>query len=623
MPKLSFSDLTYYKSWLAKARDYHEKQFLQRIDPDRIMGSYEGRKYLTQENPLNSSTDQTPVDRISLNKFFPSTATLVTTLYPQNPKFLCTPKRTTPQDELSAKVLSSAMNYYFEEIGAEQENQNAIVNAWFNGFGCVKQGWRTVTRQVNPPEMIQEPQGLMAKLGGMFGKPKVKETNMEQGDSDEYIEQDEPFLFSIDPRDILLDPDMPFNKGQKVAHRIKRSLEQIKTCGLYKDLGDNFYSSMRTKKDDREIELDLWELWCVEDGVPYVITLCDRWEQPLRYQRMDYLSEGLPFTFLALNVEPKVTYPISHGKIIQNAQREIDYILTLQLKHLDKHRNQVLVNEKALSESGKRTLENNKLGGVVYTNVPVTSGVYSPITTAPIPADMFNLQGILTNQLMELLTVTGARATGASELETATQEKIAEMGNQMRTAGMQKMIKSFITKQGKKLSQDLKQFATAPAIFKITGLNVQDPMTGQLITDKWVEFGTEGNPTSLKDAIQGDYDIDVSMVSTSERELPVIRKQLVDAIGLLSNPVMQQSLAMEGKKVRTSELVKDLLKTFDTLANTDKYLEDLPPPPMMPPQMPPMGPGGIPAPQPGLEVPSPEAIQGGVENVNVPQEMPL
>ena len=602
MADITYGDFTYWKKFLFKMRDYHDKEFTERIEPEKLKTCFEG-KYVSEKEDYRTqiSNSQAGVDKIRINKFFPATATVVSTLYPQNPKYVVTGRR--DGDDVTAKVLASSMNYYMEEMGAKNENQMAILNAWFNGFGCVKQGWYTSfgTSGSNNAATAQ-PAGFMGKLKQMFTGTDAQDTNIEQEDN-EFIIEDRPFLLSVDPNDIFLDHERPFKKHRVIAHKLKKTLQDIRTCGLYNDLDDDFYASLRTSDDDRDVELTLWEVWLMQKDGLYLMTYCDRWQKPLRWQKMGYLSEGFPFQLLRLNQEPGVTYPISHLSIAYRTQKERDYIMTLQLRQIDQFKNQLGIQEGALTPSGKVVLENNEPGGIVYFKGPISRSNYAPLTTAPIPADLFSMASILETNLQELLTVTGARMTGESALPTATQEKIAEMGNQIRTAGMTAEIRDFMIAEGKKLAQDIKQFATAPVLIKVTGLDLMDE-SGQPVTEKWINFGQGGEPM-LKDAVQGEYDYDIDTTEALRRDLPVVRKQLAElaATAMQMEPLFNRV----GKTFDAVAFFKDMAKNFETISNAEKYLKDLPAPPVMPGMMPGMAP---PEAMPGPEsIPTEESIR--------------
>jgi len=211
---------------------------------------------------------------------------------------------------------------------------------------------------------------------------------------------------------------------------------------------------------------------------------------------------------------------------------------------------------------------------------------------------------------------------GESENDTATQEKIADYGNQLRTATMQDQVNEFIKNQGRRLLQDLKQFATAPLMLKITGLNELDPVSGKRMSEEWAEFGTENNPKDFKEYIQGDYDVDIDVTNIARRDIGLIRRQMIEVIDSLKSTGLLDMMLQRGVDFDAEEYVKDLLENFETLKNTDKYFRKLPPMPpegMIPPGVMPPGAGippgaippegGLPRAVPGETVPPP----GGAE----------
>jgi hypothetical protein len=140
--KISKTDFDYFKGELDKDISYKEKEYDQRIEPEKIIAYYEGTRQLTNDS---LEVDDQDLNRVSLNKIFPATNTVVNTLYPANPGFTCKPRR--DGDEYSAKIAEGALNYYFKERNFLSHNQVAILNAWFFGFGAIKQGWRSTFKQ--------------------------------------------------------------------------------------------------------------------------------------------------------------------------------------------------------------------------------------------------------------------------------------------------------------------------------------------------------------------------------------------------------------------------------------------------------------------------------------------
>lgn len=573
--EINKSDFKYLKGYEKDMRAAHEKDFIGRLEPERIQKYYESERLISQIEASELGSDAQKVKRITLNKFFPATQTLLAVLYPRNPSFICTSKRG-KQEDFSAKIAMGAMNYYFDELNSLEENQDAIINAWFFGYGIIKQGWRQTFAYVDKNEgsFLED---VVRKAQKVF----TGEVNVEQ---EEVVLEDGPFLESVSPLDLELDHKRPFGKGRFICQKIPRTLDDIINSSLYKGyISSDFINNFRTKDDDRLVELIVREMWSVDNrGLYYVTYFVDEWNEPLAHKKMGYLSEKFPYKLLRLqkqaskySMDKVCTYPMSHFKIAMKDQREIDYILTLWLRNIDKFRSQTYVNKQKVKNSTE-ALEANEIGGIIYGEGPAAAGDIVSIGSTPLKQEMVGLLDMLIMNMQEILTVTGARM-GQTDMPTATQEQITESGNQVRTAGMQSAIRGFVIAQGKKLLQDLKQFATAPTLFKITGLDLRDPNTGQLITETWREFGTSENPQALKDAIQGEFDIEIDVHEEKPKNPEGVRAELTAIFNFLRDPMVLQALAQDNKRIRFAELIEDVLENSEVVNNPMQYIEDIPP----------------------------------------------
>ncbi len=586
MSNITRGDFDFFRKQLREDRSIHEKMYIQRIEPHKILAYYEGTRipgdlknsHIATTQQAIGENDELDLSRIALNKIFPATNTVATTLYPSNPGFTAGAKR--EQDEFKANIAQASMNYYFEEMNALEVNQRAIINAWLFGFGVVKQGWRTVFKRKSEVSLIpgdakNKVPTLRDRLGITSEKPSS--VNVETDNDDEFVALSEPFIYSVPTSDILLDGSQPFDKGKRITHHIRRSLYDVKKSGMY-DTSDAFMEKFGTKRDEREVMLDLWEKWVLLPGGWHILTMVDgpagEWKQPLRWDKSPYLSEGNAFKLLRLNLEPDMTYPISHMAAGQRIHRQSDYILSLQLKHIRKHRSLDLFYEKALDTQTKNAIKKNEIGGYGFSSKPLAEGIHTHVGGNTIPKDLFAMQAIVLDNLQEILSVSGARAesgTKKGQDPTATRDKIAEFGNQLRTQTMQDQVNLFLKKQGIKLLQDIKQFATSPVLFKVTGLNMTNPETGKNVTEEWVEFATENNPPALKEAIQGDFDIKIDATNLARRDTGLIRQQMEQMLGLMGNPVFVQLLQSEGTQFNFTEFLKDLFGNFETISNPNKY----------------------------------------------------
>ena len=123
--KISKADFDYYTGMLRKDEDYKDTQYTSRINPSKILMYYEGSRNI---DPKYNEMMEDDLNRISLNKIFPATQTVVSTLYPNNPGFIARPRRS--KSDIISKLAQTSLNYYFDEMNALEENQKAILNAW-------------------------------------------------------------------------------------------------------------------------------------------------------------------------------------------------------------------------------------------------------------------------------------------------------------------------------------------------------------------------------------------------------------------------------------------------------------------------------------------------------------
>lgn len=564
MANLTNSDFKYFKDKIKKDKDKHEKEFIQRINPDLIDAYYEGDPDKLEENGLNAT------DRISLNTLFPTTITLAAQFYPQNPKFVAMAKR--DGDELNANIAASSMNYYYEQMGAVRENQWAIMSAWLYGFGATKQGWRTVIKTNDPAKI--DSKTTEKTFASRIAKPFTGNVSMEEEETPDYIAEEGPFLYFINPKDLYFDCDEPFGRGKYFTHHLKRCLYDIRTSGLYK-IGEDFYSRFKQGKDEREVKLDLYEQWSWQRDGLYVFVFCDGWDKPLRFDKFPTAGEGFPFKILSLTTQINRVYPMPNARIAQRLQRLSDYILTLNKQAVERYRDIMVWDKNAFGPHEQAQIRANRIGSNIFSSRP-PSQAGQHYGGANIPKDLFGVQEIVSNNIKEILSVVGAKLSGESEFDTLGQEKIGEFGNQLRAQGMQQNIRDFLKAQGRKLLQDIKQFDTSEKIIKVTGLDLTDPETGLPVTEKWVEFATDRSPQTLREIIPQELDIDVDITNTANRDLPVIRKQLSEIIGLVTNPAIVQLLAAQGKMVRVDKLIEDAIGALETSGNPSNYIEDIP-----------------------------------------------
>jgi hypothetical protein len=109
----------------------------------------------------------------------------------------------------------------------------------------------------------------------------------------------------------------------------------------------------------------------------------------------------------------------------------------------------------------------------------------------------------------------------------------------------------------------IKQYATAPSLVPIVGMDIVDPQTGQLITDTWLEFGTANNPVTLKQTVAGDTDVEVDIKTAQKPDDAMKLKLFGDLANTLTQaPIIAQSLAEQKKKIDWGKFVQGWINAY-------------------------------------------------------------
>lgn len=536
---LSTADSEYLKKHLIDARGFQEKEFKSKIDVELYQAYYAGEDYRHDSANQIYSEDEF----ISLNKTFPATNRVVPSLYFQNPKIVFTPKKNST--EFSAKVLTAKVNYDFREMKVKKENQMTVLDAWYCGFGAAKIGYQTQFQYKDKPK----DKGMIEKtIDKVMGKSDNDERIID------YIEYEGSFVRRINPKFVYRDPKQPAGKDRFIWLQYPKTLEDITTSDVY-EYDSDFYTRFGSK-DPREVEIQLFEGWLRTRKGLYIVAMCDGYSKPIRWEKSSWQGDDFPISFLSFAEVNDLHYPPSFMKVTAKQQKHVNYLTTLQFNVINKFRNQTAINEKALSEEGERAIKENSIGGIIKFKQPVAGNI-APINSAPIPADLFNVANIMSENLQECLQVAGLRSGGAQNEPTLGQDQIKEFGNTIGLSGMQDKVREFVIDEARKLSQMIKQYATAPSLVPITGVDLKDPQTGKLVTDEWLEFGTPEQPITLRQAVAGDYDVDVD-IKTAQRPDDATKLKLFGDMAnmLFTNPMIGQVLAQAQDKINWGKFLK-------------------------------------------------------------------
>lgn len=554
MPKLSYEDLQYYQSIVDTDKKAHNAMLKKQL-PENILDAYEGR--ICERN----GSEFEVVGQNIEDYLFIAANTIIPTLFYQVPRPIIRGMR--EELKYSAAVISGLIKVYARD-DFKKEVQTCIIDAFLPyPFACMKVGYNSRTGKYSPTPSL-----LTGKTEG--GNDKSMEA------SQEYLKFEKPFIERQSPRYTYLDSSKPFGKDRRITFEYDRTLQELLDSNLYA-LSNEFmtYHKARNENDARKCTIKIMEHWCMKEGYAYKLVYTPDWHDELAWGKTPYKS--LPRELLCFNELGDRLYTTSHGYLAYEAQKELNYQNEIRKEHIDKTRRQHLVYGEGLSPEGRKVLEANIIDGVVYTKQPMTAGVYQQIGSQPMAQDVYaGIENI--RQYLKLILSTSGGRGGETDSKFAYTEKQQAMGDYMRASGLQDSVRDFAKNIIKKIVSNIVAFGDPEITIQITGKNVIDPITGELITGKEMQIGGAMG-LKLKEEIKGDldtdYTYDIDIMSAQRPDFAVVRAQLKEFIELMAT--LEPKLNMEGKKVEYAELAKDMANTFETLVDPEKYLSDMTP----------------------------------------------
>lgn len=579
---LTDGDFQYYKRYAHSMMDCHEKEFVRVIDPDLMRALYRGKSDKKRENTDDSGYWNDKAHYMALSKIFQATNTILPNLYYKNPTPIVVPKR--DSDPNSAALMTAILKHYMKLNKAKEQNQEAVLNAYFFGLGWKKIGYRTVfLPKTNEPESIPD-QSMFDKIRGGFQKfmgmeETPKPDNTMSRETPDLVDYETLFNDSESPMNIMLDHKADLANKKCILHRLPRTLHDLEVSGDYeeailKEIFDLMKHQNGSRFDSREIDLHLNELHILQKNGVWILTWIDEFGKALKYDKSDSKVSGFLFSPLILTNEPGVRYPVSHLRVAGQGQIKLNDLASLYVELIARSRNMLAVNRKALSAGQYEALEQNLIQGILSFDRDITPGVFQDIKSSPVSNDLPNLMNIIQQNITEVMGSDEQMVSGNSKNDTLGQDELARVGTKIRESGMLDRVQDWMVDQLRKEGTLIKQYSNAELNLVITGKDYSDPVTGERVEDKWVEFMTENNPLGAKHYLQGEFDYDINVEEALRPNKQLQQQQYLKLIEL--TPTIQQSL-MPNARFRTDLLIKAMLGTFEGIPSPELLVESIDP----------------------------------------------
>ena len=581
MPKITSDDVTRWRVEIQLAEQFRKDNFGEYHGSTRT-GVGENLEYYERGDIATGDTSQGVPERpyaATLNLIYTIAKVIIPALYYRNPRVLAFPKR--KQDENSAPISASLLNYYFGELNIKETNQLIILDAFLLGMGISKIGYATQFGMDIPDEgetKRREKSKIKKLVDGLLGKKPKEEEKKQNVELQENITAENPYVVWVSPFDFLIDPRATsIYDAQWVAHKIRKTLDEVKknknfknTQGLKgEDPVDSVVKDVPETQLDRFKTVDLYEIHYKTDEGIYILILAkdgDRYEY-LYHDKSIYEMDGFQFEILTFNKHGHKLYPKADVDIIKSLQDRLTMSFDMILDQVDKFVAKLFVDETALTKQGELALTDGNLGSIVKCNKNPNE-VAKETNFAQVKADMFGL----VNQIIDIIILesglTRAQLTGVTRAETATEAQIGQGGANIRLFARAESVADFSNRQARKLWQVVRQFVDLDKVELITGEGAVD--------EKGVSRFTWMEEVNSEDLAKAELRFQIEVGSTEKPDLTILRRQLENIVNILARTDIVALLQQQQKFLDVGELAMIIFKLYpDAIANPGKLIRPI------------------------------------------------
>jgi len=529
----------------------------------RMLDLYKGKHYdeLSEE------------DRLLVNICFSTINVIAPSISVNHPKITVGARK--PEDGDRAIITEAIVNYWWRHFDCQAHLRRAVDDYLIVGHGWLKVGYRFVEEEkiANPDPSVEHDDSVDPTQG--FSE-----------ETEVVVTEDRPFIERISPFDVFVDPDATaVDELTWIAHRVRRPMVEVQNDKRYNrqarmDAAPTSWSkwdgeSNRAKiaKHNDNAYVDVWEFYDIRKGT--VAIFCDGSDNFLvSPMKLEY-GYAHPFVMLRNYDVPEHFYPIGELESIEPLQYELNSTRTQMMNHRKRFSRKWLYKESAFDPQGRSALESDEDNVMV----PVVGdeplgGVITPMPAVVNPPDMYNMSGVIMQDIDRISGVAEFMRGGVSEINrTATEAAMIQDAANARTSDKLAAVERVIADCAKRLIGLAQQFMTGEQVVRVVGSQAM-PI--------WVTFD--------RDYILGEFDFEVEAGSTQPVNESFRRQmalQMVDALA----PFVQLGV------VDPNALARHILQFGFGVKTPEAFLAQQQQQPGMPPQGAPQGPpnqGGMP-----------------------------
>lgn len=621
VPKIEIEkdEVIFWKREIESSREFRKEEFIKRIQYESLIEYWEGN----QKNEFHPSIDALTI----LNEIYPGFSSIINYSVYQNPTI--TTKAKTPLADGSLKppmsfmnpmpniplpeLMRAALQWATEKYGFKNELQHAMFDLMFAGFACIEtnhnitQGQDAYTAEGAEPEQGNIIQKAMDKLSQMAGGQEDVEAKVteEQAEAKADTPLDNTYLMWWNPLEILMDYRATvFNRSRYVGKEKDITLAEFKKdypdyAEKVREASSKIKYSKHTKKDNIN-SVKVTELQIKKKDGLYILHTTDQCDEALQYYKYPIPINGFTIKYGCIDKYGKL-YPMSRAMQAKKPQDELNHYATIQMEHADRSQKKVGVFMGGLTPEGKNAVKSSDVYAIVEKSI--NAAVFEQMPTGGVDPANKDLQNMNLEAINKVIGSNELAKSGQSESEFATQDQLKAQAFSSNSAAVQDALGDIARQNLDTLKDIIMALWDGEYYFRITGI----PGGEQWYTP---EMG------KLPDILQGDYLVDVDIISAQRPNPMKDRQEMNELVQALFSPGVAGFLMSNGVKPSIA-LIHELIKSYNK--NPRVLLEEV-----QMPMPPPVGMNGIPPQAPNVtQIPQGQPTQQPPEPANAPLPVPM
>jgi len=527
-----------------------------------------------------------------LNLVFAIVKNVVPTQFFQNPRVTVLPDSKGEFAGEDAFYVRELMNRDLRDplLRIKQTGQLSTFDGYLLASGFVKVGYATefgpdiLPTEAEEKKTLREKvreqvRGALEAVGVLPPKPEVPEPDQAQPDTT--IRSERPYLQWISPFDMVIDPRArSLTDARWIAQRIRRTLGEIKR--------DRRYAKVKHTLEADAVEadgipetfieefqtVDIWETHYKDLDAPTgirVLTLAmtQADTKALMHEDNAYDLGDWQYEWLTHNKHGHRLYPISTISVIRPLIDRINSSLDAVLEQVDKFVTKVAYNDR-VGPDAQLVLETPTIGARVKVDgTESVVGAIAVISMEQVKQDMMAFINHVMDLVILITGLTRAQLTGLTQAQTATEAQIGQGGQNLRRADEGNVVSDWFTCALSKYWRVKAQFQDLTEVDLVKDM-LPDAATGMMSAQFYPAID-EARAARLK-ASRFRFDLEVS--SMQKPNLEILRAQFGQFVQSLMEPIVTQGLALEGKRLSATEIIKQSMQFFAEggLQNAEKII---------------------------------------------------